>query len=168
MSQHPTDRLIHDLIATRHMATDDEIAEIIARIASAPFDPRVVPVKPEYRGLTYLGRVLGEREATLFWHLVRRVRTDRQWVEGTTEDQYLLDIRQALTNPVARVLVYERRGGPIAAILAPNTVPPSRLSAKSEPLFVVPHSADRSTILSGYQTRGVSELRIPGEARWLR
>lgn len=71
---HPVDALIRDLLASGREATADDIARIVDRIVTAPFEPRTRRVPMRQRGLTYEGRTLGAREASLFYHLVKRVR----------------------------------------------------------------------------------------------
>ena len=135
-SQNPADRLIRELIHTRREATPEEVERIVERMATVPFDKedRRTPGKARSRG-TYLGRRIGERTDSLFAHLLRRVFEDEQWKEGTTERQYLGDLRGAIRHPRAGVLLYERQGGPIAAVLAPNVVPEGRLGSLEEPMF---------------------------------
>src|SRR5215211_2778926 len=109
-SQHPADRLIRDLIATRRRATPEEVAAIIARMASAPFDGRTVRVVPALRGV-----LPGATANALTSHLAKRVFDERQWASGTTADDYLNDLRRAVRSPAGRLLVYNRRGGNLAA-----------------------------------------------------
>ena len=78
VSGHPADRLIRDLIRTGRAATGEEVARIIERMASAPFDPRSVPVGVRQRGLAYQGITLGERADSLTYHLAQRVLQDKQ------------------------------------------------------------------------------------------
>jgi hypothetical protein len=168
-SQHPTDLLIRELIASGRAATEAEIAAIVDRTARAPFDPRVVPVAAELRGLTYLGQALGPRDSALNTHLVKRVVAEVQWAYGTTAAQYLADIRRAVRSSGIRLALYERRGGPIAAVLTPTelVLSPAERGPSALPLFLVVYSADRGIIVSGYQVSSVLRTGIPQEARWL-
>jgi hypothetical protein len=110
------DQLIRELIQSQRRATPQEINQIVARMATAPFDPpRVRPVPTQDRRLTYQERTLGAREDSLFYHLVKRVVDEEQWADGTTAQQYLADLVQAVRSPHARLAVFERRGGHIAA-----------------------------------------------------
>jgi hypothetical protein len=150
-NQHPIDLLIRELIASGRRATQEEI----------------VPVNRQYRGLTYQGRTLGNREHSLFMHLTVRVVGDQQWVAGTTEDEYVSDLRAAVWDPLARLLIYRRHGGAIAAVLTPNFLPLYRRGIRPEEFIFVVYSADRSRIVSGYQASGIEAISIPGDARWL-
>lgn len=87
-------------------------------MASAPFDPQIVPAPRDQQGVTYLGRTLGMRDDALFVHLVKRVVDEQQWAVGTTAAQYVDDLRRAIQRPDARVIVYPRRGGPVAATIS--------------------------------------------------
>lgn len=167
MKEDDVNRLIRELARIRREATEDEKRKIVERLATAEFAGRYARVDPELRGENYLGRLAGDREDSLFAHLLRRVRKDRQWAEGTTEAQYVADLRAAARHPDARIFLYERRGGVFAAILAPNTVPAERRGALGRPFVFVAYSADWGKITTGYQTAGRSNLSI-GEALWLK
>jgi hypothetical protein len=166
-SIHTTDRLIRELIETRRAATNDEVEQIVERMASAPFEPRDISVPSELRGKRYLGNQLGARAPVLLVHPMQRVMLDRQWADGTTEDEYLEDLRRAVRAPAAHVVVYERRGGHVAAVLAPNTIPANRRGLDALPWIYVVHSADRGTMISGYQATSLQAISIPEDARWL-
>lgn len=168
LSQHPADQLIRELIRTKRTATEAEIEAIIERMATAPFNQQVVRVPTRIRGLSYQGQTLGNRAGSLFLHLVRRVVEDQQWALGTTEQEYLTDLRAAIRDPAAQLLVYERQGGPIAVVLAPSNVPPTRRGPNALPLFVVVYSADRGSLISGYHASSQVAINIPGDAQWLR
>jgi hypothetical protein len=122
----------------------------------------------EVRGTTYLGQQLGERGDALLVHLVRRVLVDRQWVEGTDEATYLTDLRAMVRDPAARLVVYQRQGGHIAGVFDPNRLPPERRGSNALAWLYVVYSADRGTIVSGYQASGLGEIDIPEGARWLK
>jgi hypothetical protein len=162
------DDLIRELIRSERKATAREVAQIVEHIATASFDTRVLPVQRWYQGLAYLGRVLGTRESALFRHLVVRVRHDRQWAEGTTEQEYLADIRQAVRDSSARVVIYERRGGHNVGIFAQNVAPKSHMGVEAQPFIYVVYSADRGTIITGYQVSSLQALSIPANAQWLK
>jgi hypothetical protein len=132
-SQHPMDLLIREIIRTRRTATNEEIEQIIERMAAVPFNPDRVGVPQKHRGLRYQGRVVRPREDSLFVHLVQRVLLEEQWRAGTSAEEYLGDLRSAILDSHARLLVYHRRGGSIAGILVTNPVPLARRGAKHEP-----------------------------------
>jgi hypothetical protein len=169
ISQHPTDRLIRELIVTGREATSGEVAAIVERMATALFDRRLVPVPTRMRGVSYQGCILGAREDSLAYHLVKRVLEERQWAEGTTAGQYVTDLRRAVC-AADQLAVYERRGGPIAATVTPTSLVLSveQLGESPYPLILVVYSADRGIITSGYQISGLETAGIPEEALWLK
>jgi hypothetical protein len=168
-SQHPIDHLIRDVIVSRRLASPEEIAEIVNRIATAPFDPQPdVPVLRIHRGLVYQGQQLGARASSLTYHLIKRVVDDCQWVFGTSAAEYLADLREAVVSPDARLVVYNRRGGSLAAILAQNRIPLARRGDGALPLILVVFSADRGTIITGYQASSATETNIPEDGLWLK
>ena len=168
-SQHPVDQLIRGLIHTGRQATPEEIDRIIDRMATVPFNPGTYQVPLRDRGLAYRGRTLGARVDALTYHLAKRV-SDRQWAENTTPAQYIQDLRRAVRAPDARLAVYLRRGGPIAATLTPTStaVPTAGRTLASLPEMLVIYSADRGIILSGYQASRLEATGVPQEARWLK
>lgn len=170
LSPHPTDRLIRALIQTGRRATPEEIERIVDRLATAPFEPRPKRVGVAERGWQYQGRSLAAREESLFYHLVKRVVADGQWGDGTTAEQYLVDLHQAARSDEAHLVVYAARGGHIAAAITPTiaVLPIARRGSDTLPNLLVIYSADRGIIVSGYQFSTLDETRIPQEARWLK
>ena len=168
-SQHPVDRLIREIIATRRSVQAAEIDQIVDRIASAPFDPQLgVGVLTEHRGLTYLRQTLGSRASSLTYHLVKRVVVEEQWAYGTSPEEYIADLREASRASDARIVVFERRGGSMAAIIAEDRILPRRLGPEALPWVLVVFSADRGTIVSGYQVSSNPPSNIPEDGLWLR
>jgi hypothetical protein len=137
VSQHPVDRLIRELVQSQRAATPDEIERIIERMAAAPFDARPVRVARQHRGLTYQGHTLAARADSLAYHLIQRVVVESQWSYGSTAQQYVADLRQALGSQQARLVLFERRGGFVAATLTPTAVvvPAIRLGTDPKPRF---------------------------------
>lgn len=144
ISQHPTDRLIRELVRTGRTVAPAEVQQIAQRIATAPF-PTSAP------------------------HLAKRAR-EGQWTEETTPEAYVDDLRRAIRDPEGRVAVYQRRGGSLAACvtLTDRAVPFTRRGPASCALIVVVYSADRAIIVTGYQASAISYVSLPGGARWLR
>lgn len=168
-SQHPTDVLIRELIRGERRATDEEIARIVERMATAPFGRGTVHVRLEEREATYRGQMLGARADSLTYHLTKRVVIERQWVPGTTAGQYVADLRRAVRAPSVRLAVYNRHAGHLAAALTPTdlVLPAQRRGARALPELLVIYSADRGIIVTGYQITGLETASIPEEARWL-
>jgi hypothetical protein len=165
LSEDPTDRLIREIIRTKQPASPEEIDRILERVSGATFMGEV-KVPPRHRGLEYQGRAVGAKDESLFYHLARRV-DEGQWANGTTEEEYLQDLRNAASDPSPRLVLYTLRGGNMAAVFSDNTVPRERLGPDSlDHLFVV-YSADRGKIVSGYQVSGLGEVNVSGNPLWL-
>lgn len=169
-SQHPTDRLIQELIVTRREATDNEIERIVERMATVSFEATERSVPVDDRGASYQGQTLGAKSDPLTYHLIKRVAIDKQWADGTTAEQYVADLRQAVRDPAARLAVYQRRGGPIAASVTPTArvLPPERQGRRPQPELLVIYAPERGIIISGYQFSRLENTGVPEEARWLR
>jgi hypothetical protein len=103
---HPIDALIMRLVRDHEvLATPDDVAAIVERIATAPFSRRLLRVPARDRGLTYGDITLERLTDSLDYHLVKRVRDEFQWAEGTSAATYLADLRTAARRPGARALV---------------------------------------------------------------
>lgn len=162
----PTDRLIGEILRTRQSATQDEADRILERIATAPFMGEI-RVPPRHRGLRYGGREVRAKENSLFYHLAKRV-DEGQWAERTLEGSYLEDLRSAATDPSARLVLYTLRGGNVAAIISDNPVPEERRGPDALDYLFVAYSADRATIITGYQVSSIETLNLSEDPLWLR
>lgn len=168
LSPHPADRLVRELVRTRGSAATGDSEAIVGRLASAPFDPRPIRPRPRERGIVYQGEVLGARDVSAFVHLVRRNVGDEQWSWGTTVEQYVADLGTAARSPEARLAICARRGGHLAAVVAPTAaaVATGRRGPRFEPTLLVVYSADRGIILTGYQVADVDAVAFPEDASW--
>lgn len=162
----PADYLIREILRTREPATGEEARRILERIAGAPFMGEV-RVPPRHRGLRHGGREVRDREESLFYHLAKRV-DEGQWAEGITGEEYLEDLRSAAQDPSARLVLYTLRGGNIAAVISDNPVPEGRRGPDALEYLFVAYSADRATIITGYQVSGVETLNLSEDPLWLR
>jgi hypothetical protein len=170
-SNHPVDQLIRRLVHDPTLvATPDDVAAIVERIATAPFNQRPVRVPGADRGLEYRGIVIGRVADPLMLHLAKRVRQEEEWSDGTTADEYLADLRAAVRHPRAHVLVYERTGDCIAATITPTieVVSTSRCGRRWHPHLLVVYSATFSNLRTGYMYSDMSKLDMPEALRWLR
>lgn len=169
LSQHPTDRLVRDLIRLRRTPTLDDRQRVIERLQTTPFNPRIAPIRPEDRGLRAAGVELNEPTDELSYHLVVRIAGDRQWTATTDRDSYLADLRRAAGIEHADIALSYLRGGNIVLAAAPTheAVPESRRGPGSLPLTVVVYSADRGLLLTGYQASSLDKIRIAEDALWL-
>ena len=173
MSEEPsraaTRALIRELVHTERPATPEDIARIRELMAAAPFNPGLAEVVPRLRGREYRGAALGARAPSLAYHLFQRTAVEEQWASQTTEADYVADLSSAVLAPSSRLVVYERRGGNMAASITTtaDVIAPQRLGTRVLPLLLVVYSADRDIIITGYQCSSLEEVSIPREARWL-
>jgi hypothetical protein len=169
-SQHPVDQLIRELVDTGRAATDEEVKQIIDRMASVPFASHEVVVRRQERGAIYQGQVLGTRADSLTYHLIKRVVIERQWTPGTTREAYVADLRRTARASDARLGIYIRQGGAKAVAIAPTAtiLSTEHLGEKPAPQILVIYSTDRGRIISGYQFSTLATTSIPQEVRWLR
>ena len=161
--------LIRDLVRTERPASPEEVSRIRDLMATAPFNPNIMPVPREEQGVAYLGVTLGSRIASLTYHLVKRVVLEGQWTVGTTQAEYLADLRSAVKAPSSHLGVYARRGGLVAATVTPSAdaVPSHRLGLEAKPMLLVVYSADHDVIVTAYQFSSFSTISLPPEVLWL-
>jgi hypothetical protein len=143
-SSHPADRLVRDLVQSGRPVTEQEIADIVSRLAGAPF-PQAAQ------------------------HHAKRLQ-EGQWSARVTVEQYVADLKTAVRHPTSRILVYKRRGGALAAALTEtaDAVAPDNLGPAPLPLLFVVFSAERGMIVTGYQASALATIGIPPDARWLK
>jgi hypothetical protein len=168
---YPVDRLIMRLVRDPEaVATPADVAAIVDRIATAPFSQRLLRVPARYRGMTYGGITVERLTHSLDYHLVKRVRDERQWVEGTTTAHYLRDLRAAIQSPQASLLVYARAGDTCAATISPThgAVPPWRLGSGQLPNMLVIYSAVQGALVTGHMLSAIETVSLPEDIRWLR
>lgn len=122
------------------------------------------------QGISYQGRQAREQEDSLFYHLAKRVVDDAQWAPGTTAEQYLADLRQAVRSPSAQLAAYRDRGGTIVAAISSTAaiLPPARQEARARSNLLVIYPAARGIIVIGYQFSTLAATRVSQEALWLK
>ena len=168
-SQHPADQMIRRMIAAGTTPAAEEWGEIAAHLGNARFSVRSVRIDPAIRGQTFQGEMLGTRAPSITAHLAKRVLVEQQWAPGTTTTEYLDDLRFALQNSNGRVAIYQHRDGRyFLSMLAPNSLPATRLGPKPERYIWVAYDASHGTITTGYQVSGVQTLDLPEAIRWLK
>jgi hypothetical protein len=168
---HPVDERIMRLVRDPEtVATPDDIAAIVERIAMAPFNQRPMRVRTRERGLTYGDITLGSLAAPLDIHLVKRVLVEEQWSIGTTAEEYLADLRTAARYPQGSVLVYARSADICAATISPTieVVPDHGRGRRALPHLLVVYSAVHSVVKTAYMYSDRSELDLPEAIRWLK
>ena len=161
--------LIRELVHSGRHASPEDIARIRDLMATAPFDPARIPIPARFRDRGIFGEPTGTLEPSLRYHLLKRTLVEKQWAEGTSESAFLGDLRRSILTAKSRLLLYQRRGGLLAACVSATeeVVPAQRLGQDFLPQLIVIYSADRDIIVSGYQFSTLDEVSIPREARWL-
>ena len=169
-SPHPVDQLIVRLIREEIEASPEDVDAIVQRMATASFSRRAIRVPSSERGLDYGHIVLRRSSDSLAYHLVKRVRVEGQWADGTTADEYLDDIQAAVKHQAARILVYERSGDFFAAAISPTTevVPVGRLGRDWLPNLIVAYSARHAMVTTSYMFSRLAAVNLPEKIRWLR
>jgi hypothetical protein len=169
-SDHPVDRLIVRIARGEVTAASADVDAIVQRVASAPFNRRPVRVPRLDRGLVYGNIVIGRIANSLELHLAKRVRGEHQWAEGTTTDEYLRDLRTAIQQETAQILVYERSGDIHAAAIATTSeiVPVERRGNTWLPHLLTVYSTRHGILVTGYMFSDIQELNLPEIVRWLR
>jgi hypothetical protein len=106
----------------------------------------------------------------LDYHLVKRVRDEMQWAQGTTAEAYVLDLHTAARSPQAGLLVYARFDDVCAATITPTSdvVPLERLGPAWLPNVLVVYAARHGTLLTGHMFSRIERLNLPEAIRWLR
>jgi hypothetical protein len=167
----PVDALIVRLIRDESaVATPEDVAAIVDRMASAPFNRHPMHVRRRDRDLI-AGHALDISEADpLAFHLAKRVRQEHQWSAGTTPEAYVRDLRASCQHPRASVLVHTRAADLVAATIAPtaDVVPMERRGSDWLPQLIVVYSARRGNVRTGYMFSTLEKLNLPETVRWLR
>jgi hypothetical protein len=93
------------------------------------------------------------------WHLLSRIHIDGQWPVGTTEDQFIDDLHQAVLHPQVQVWTYRYYTQPYAGFLAPSHV---QQVPQPERYIFVAYSPIHGTITTGYQASDLSTVFYKG------
>lgn len=159
------DELITHLVNRRQVATPTELAQIIDALAEAPFAPNLLEVdKPLWGGFWQFDVISpGYRLPAVELALLRAVRLDGAWPEGTGVEQFLADLHTTALDPHAGVWTLPVAGEPCVVLAATG----------GQPLVtVVWYCAATGQLHAGYRAEigrlnyaGMVEQRSPGFAR---
>jgi len=105
------DALIIELIESGRQATDEELSQIMAHVAQAPFASQLVRVSPRLRDelVVVLGKPVARQLPSIEFHLLKRIYLEQQWPVGTTARQYVTDLHLAVRHPAAQIWTFEYR-----------------------------------------------------------
>jgi len=150
------DNLITELISSGRQASTEELAVIIADAAKAPFATYWSRVPIELRELlAERGIVVPTRLPSLQRHLLKRIYGEEQWPVGTTAEQYIADLHQAVTHPVVQIWTYRYLAQPFAGFLAPSHV---QGGVRPERYIFVAYNPTYKTLTTGYQASDVQSI----------
>lgn len=148
--------VILDLIAAARQATPDEVAAIIAHVAQVPFAAYLSPVPGSLRNfLAAHGIQVPTRLPSVERHLLKRIYDEQQWPIGTTVDDYLNDLHQAVHHQDVGLWTYRYYGRPYAGFMAPSHV---RAVPRPLAFIYVAYDPQFSTITTGYQASGYGTI----------
>lgn len=146
------DALIVELIESDRRATEDELSQIVAHVAQAPFASRPVRLPRWLREALAQGDIaVPARMPACEAHLLKRIYYDQQWPQGTTTERFIADLRLAIRHPDVHVWTYEYFGEPCVGLLAPSHI---RETPGAKPYIFVVYSAQHGTLTTGYQASG--------------
>lgn len=156
------DALIIELTESGRRATDDELAQIVAHVAQAPFARRLIrPPRWWREALAQCGIVVPTRVPAGEFHLLRRVYLDQQWPPGTTLEAYVGDLRQVIQHPEAKIS-YRHYGAPAIGLLAPSHMP---WTSASTPFIFVAYSPQYGTLVMAIRPPARKRYSIRAPAR---
>ncbi len=150
------DALILNLIATGRQATSQELAAIIAHVAQSPFATYLARVPTKLRrSLSQQAIAVPSKLPSLEIHLLKRIHHEQQWPIGTTAEQYIVDLHQAVSHPDVQIWTYRYFEQPFVGFLSPSHV---QNATRPETYIFVAYSPVHGTITTGYQASDVSKI----------
>lgn len=150
------DQLLLELIETGRQASTAELAAIITHVAQAPFATYLSRVPVELRNLlAQRGIIVPTRLSSIQRHLFKRMYDEEQWAVGTTADQYIADLHQAVVHPLVQIWTYSYLNQPFVGFLAPSHV---QNTARPELYIFVAYSSVYKTLTTGYQASNAQRI----------
>ena len=143
--------MIVTLCQTTRLALADELRQMVAYVAQAPFSTRLLKVKQSFRQeLAVLGiQVNASHLPSVEIHLLKRIHIEQQWPATTTVAHDVADLQQAVQASGCQIYTYRRQGENFAGFLAPSHVTQNVLYPQK--FIFVTYSADYGTIKTGFQ-----------------
>jgi hypothetical protein len=162
------DGLIRHLVSRKKRAAFEEIAQITGHVAAAPFAGDPLEVDEPLWGSFWHGDVIapGYTLPAEELALLRATRLEGHWPEGTTREQYLADLRQAIRHPQAGVWTLAVDGEPCVVFGARSEE--RRVESEERGVTVAWYCATTGRLHAGYRTVGgvrlvgAVEQRAPG------
>ena len=148
----PMRKLVSQLIIRSKKATPQQLAQLVDQARVAPFADDLLEVDEPLWGGFWQGDVIapGYRLPAAELALLRAMRLDTTWPEGTSVAQFLADLHWATSQPQAGVWTLAVAGEPCVVFAAPFNVARSMLNVK--PLAtVVWYCATTERLHAGYR-----------------
>lgn len=121
--------LIRQLAKDKRRATAEQVTRLGAQVAAAPFTTGLLEVDEPLWGGFWHGDVIapGYRLPAVELALLRAVRLDGHWLEGTSVEQFVADLQQAAQDPHAGMWTLSLAGEPCVIFAAPTaeSMPPN-------------------------------------------
>lgn len=141
---------------------------IRAHVASAPFSIRLVSVPVALRGQTFQGVQLEGKLPNDFLHLAKRILVEQQWGQGTTLDEYAVDLRSAILSEYSAIVFYNDQNENYIGFFKYSPLPPSRRGLAFRNFVYVVYTATWGAIKSGYQVTVKANFRVEENPLWIK
>jgi hypothetical protein len=126
--------LVNKLISQATKAAPQQLDWLVAQVGSAPFAEDLLEVDEPLWGGFWQGDVIapGYSLPAVELALLRAIRLDRTWPEGTSVAQFLADLRQAISEPHAGIWALMAASEPCVVFASPLVIanPRSERQAK--------------------------------------
>jgi len=129
------------------------LEQIVNHVAAAPFAEDLLAVDEPLWGGFWQGDVIapGYRLPAVELALLRAIRLDDDWPEGTTVPQYLADLRQTILDPQAGIWTLTAAQQPCLVFAAPAKNLKSEIESLKS-ITVVWYCASTGRLHAGYRT----------------
>ena len=147
------DTLISKLATRPQKASPAQSEQIINHVAAASFADNLLAVDEPLWGGFWQGDVI----APGYWlpavelALLRAIRLDERWPEGTTVPHYLADLRRTILDPQVGIWTLTAAGQPCVVFAAPIKNPKSEIESLKS-ITVVWYCASTGRLHAGYRT----------------
>lgn len=147
----PVRQFVSELITQAKRAVPPQLDWLVAQVSSAPFAEDLLEVDEPLWGGFWQGDVIapGYSLPAVELALLRAIRLDGTWPEGTSIPQFLADLQQAISDPHAGVWVLAVAGEPCVAFVSRG----QSSAVGGQPLAtVVWYCATTERLHAGYRT----------------
>lgn len=164
---HNVNQRILTLVSIQRQATNEALQQSITHVARAPLSLRPVKMTRWLRQeLAARGvRSPSAKLPSVDIHLLQRMHLDWQWPAGTTVEQCLADLPQAVQHPEVQVWTSRWLGEACAGFLSPA---PIQHVPTPEVSMCVAYSADHGVIRTGFQASSPEAVCAEGCAHLTR